>query len=301
MFSPAHTSYFDRIKWLASVFVYHCAQKGSTVGFLSNRACNVGSQFVDWQFRAKRVTKLTTISQFGDVMRKILAALGALWVLMPAVSLADGVHPVVVELYTSQGCASCPPADALLAELKDREDLIALSLHVDYWDYLGWKDEMASPKFTKRQKDYARVAGSRSIYTPQMIVGGTEPLVGYKAMQLADAIAEKRAQSADVHLSLSLRGGKLSIAAEPQQGLPRKMIVQLVRYHPGRDVNIRRGENAGRVITYTNIVNSWEQIGTWDGRKPLSLRAPISGEDQVVVIVQEQGPGEILAAARLER
>ncbi len=233
-------------------------------------------------------------------MRKFLAILCTILGLTPTFAAAQGANPVVVELYTSQGCSSCPPADKLLTELSKREDVIALALHVDYWDYLGWKDELASPAYTKRQKRYAQVANSRSIYTPQMIVGGTEHVIGTKPMQLADAIATRKAQDYGVQMSVAVRGGKLVVTAEPERGLPRAMIVQLVRYHPGKDVSIRRGENAGRTITYSNIVTAWEQIGKWDGRKALNLSKRLSGNDRVVVILQEQGQGQILAAAELK-
>ena len=233
-------------------------------------------------------------------MRKFLAILCTILGLTPTFAAAQGANPVVVELYTSQGCSSCPPADKLLTELSKRDDVIALALHVDYWDYLGWKDELASPAYTKRQKRYAQVANSRSIYTPQMIVGGTEHVIGTKPMQLADAIATRKSQDYGVQMSIAVRGGKLVVAAEPERGLPRAMIVQLVRYHPGKDVSIRRGENAGRTITYSNIVTAWEQIGKWDGRKALNLSKRLSGNDRVVVILQEQGQGQILAAAELK-
>lgn len=232
-------------------------------------------------------------------MRNLVAVLMAVWALGPGSAQAEGANPVVVELYTSQGCSSCPPADALLTELASRNDVIALALHVDYWDYLGWKDELASPQYTKRQKRYAQVANSRSIYTPQMIVGGTEHVVGNKPLKMRDAIAARKAQDVGLQMALALSGNRLTVTAKPTRGLPRRMVVQLVRFHPGKNVAIRRGENAGRTITYSNIVTAWDEIGTWDGRKPLNLKTNVAGNERVVVIIQEQGPGEILAAAQL--
>ena len=234
-------------------------------------------------------------------MRIFFAALCTIWALAPHAAIAQETSPVVVELYTSQGCSSCPPADELLSELAKRNDVIALALHVDYWDYLGWADELASPKYTKRQKAYAREAGSRSVYTPQMIIGGKEHVVGFRPMQVADAIAKRRAVQSDTRLELAMRGKRLSVTAKPNEALPNRMIVQLVRFHPGKDVAIRRGENAGRTITYSNIVTSWEQIGKWDGRRALNLQTNVAGDEKVAVILQSQGPGEILAAAQLDR
>ena len=119
-------------------------------------------------------------------MRALALAIGFLASFIGAAAAAD--RPVVVELYTSQGCSSCPPADAILAELADREDVIALAFHVDYWDYIGWKDIFADPANTLRQRNYARVAGARSVYTPQMIVDGQDHVVGTKPMKLAEHI-----------------------------------------------------------------------------------------------------------------
>ena len=219
---------------------------------------------------------------------------------MPFAAFANSDFPVVVELYTSQGCSSCPPADRLLEELATRSDVIPLALHVDYWDYLGWKDTMGDPAHTKRQKAYAHVAGARSIYTPQMIVGGQTHVIGHKPMQLADAIAAAAARMPGVEMSLTRRGNVLEISAKPEPGLPRDLIVQVFRYIPTYDVSIRRGENAGRVITYVNAVTDMDQIGTWNGRSNLRLRQTVTGDQPIVVVVQERGPGRIVAAARLQ-
>jgi hypothetical protein len=216
-----------------------------------------------------------------------------------AAAVAQEARPVVVELYTSQGCSSCPPADALLEELAQRDDVIALAMHVDYWDYLGWKDTMGRPEHTERQKAYARYAGERSVYTPQMIVAGTQHIVGYKPMQLADAMSQAVAQDPGVELTARRSGASLVIEAQPENGLPGNMVVQVVRYIPRYDVAIKRGENAGRVITYVNAVTELNEIGRWNGRQKLSMRHKIAGDQPVVIILQEKGPGRILAAARL--
>ena len=120
-------------------------------------------------------------------MRAILAGL-AVAAGLSATAANAGDRPVVIELYTSQGCSSCPPADALLNELAGRDDVIALAMHVDYWDYIGWKDIFANPAHTVRQRAYANADGQRMIYTPQMIVGGKDHVVGYKPMHLAKLI-----------------------------------------------------------------------------------------------------------------
>lgn len=210
-------------------------------------------------------------------------------------------RPVVVELYTSQGCSSCPPADAYLADLAGRDDVIPLALHVDYWDYIGWKDAFADPQFTTRQKAYAAAAGRRSIYTPQMIVNGQEHVVGNHPKDVAALISRHASHDVPVELTLQRTGETLQIVAVPQIK-PRRTVVQLVRYLPQRSVQIRSGENAGRTISYVNIVTSWERLDHWDMRTPLTLSAKVKGTEPVVVILQEvtkKGPGRILNAARL--
>lgn len=207
--------------------------------------------------------------------------------------------PVVVELYTSQGCSSCPPADALLDKLATSRDVLALGLHVDYWDYIGWKDSFASPAYTKRQKAYATAAGHRSVYTPQMIIAGQDHVVGNKPGKVNDLIeAHKKTRSA-IAISMQRKGNSVVINVESSGGRD-DMIVHLVRYTPKENVAIKRGENAGRTVTYSNIVDDWDVLAEWDGRKPLQIKAPAKGDNPVVALVQKAGNGPILAAARIK-
>ncbi|WP_425102171.1 DUF1223 domain-containing protein [Tropicibacter sp. S64] len=207
-------------------------------------------------------------------------------------------QPVVVELYTSQGCSSCPPADALLAELAGREDVIPLALHVDYWDYIGWKDAFAMPGFTKRQKGYARAQGEKMIYTPQVIVNGREDAVGSRPMKVADLILKESARLTPVRLTLARSGAELVITIASKVKI-RPCDIHLIRYLPQQQVDILRGENAGHSITYTHIVRDWQVVGQWQGDTMLEKRVPFDGDAPVVVLVQEQRYGPILAAARL--
>ena len=211
--------------------------------------------------------------------------------------------PVVVELFTSQGCSACPPADAVLAELAERDDVIALALHVDYWDYIGWKDEFAQPAFTTRQHNYAFAAGERVVYTPQMMIGGVDSINGTDTMALMDGIAAHRAVRPSVRLGLTRAGDVLTISAQAVGRLDGLMSVQLVRYSPEQTVSIERGENAGETIRYVNVVTQWNRLRDWDGSAPLALQMPLTGSDPAVVIVQTvtrgEAPGLIIAAARL--
>ncbi len=232
-------------------------------------------------------------------MRKSISFVTALILTVFSQQAFAQSNPVVVELYTSQGCSSCPPADKILTKLALRDDVIPLALHVDYWDYIGWKDTFGDPRFTTRQRGYARAAGSRTIYTPQMIIGGITHVVGNKPMDVVDGINAQTNQAAKVSLELALNGKSLSISANSITQKNQPMVVQLVRYIPSSTVAIKRGENAGRSIEYTNVVTEWRLLKKWDGSKALSLSVDLEGENPVVVIVQTAGDGPILAAARL--
>lgn len=210
-------------------------------------------------------------------------------------------HPVVVvELYTSQGCSSCPPADEFLSMLAMDPSIMPLALHVDYWDYIGWADKFASPKFTERQKAYASVAGTRTIYTPQFIVGGLDRVEGNNPDQTGELIRKHMDAAKDIGLKLDRQGNTLTIHADASTTLGSNATIQLVRYKVSEAVDIERGENAGKTITYHNIVKSWQDIGSWTGAEPLDLQANIKGDEPIVVIVQQDGPAYIVAAAKLD-
>lgn len=234
-------------------------------------------------------------------MRRLIGLMtaAATTVALAVPALSDD-RRVVVELFTSQGCSSCPPADDLLERLAGRDDVLALALHVDYWDYIGWADTFANPRFTERQKAYAHVTGSRTIFTPQMVVGGSDFLVGTREMELGELIERHLDDRPLARLTLVRRGEALLIGAEAMRPLPGAMLVQLVRYRPREVVEIRRGENAGRSITYANIVTEWRVVGRWDGQSPLALQVEAPGSQPVAVILQQEGPGAIVAAAVAE-
>jgi hypothetical protein len=231
-------------------------------------------------------------------MRHFVSAACGLWLAAAAAVEAEPV--VVVELYTSQGCSSCPPADDFVAMLASDPRILPLALHVDYWDYIGWADKFAHPKFTDRQRAYAKAVGSRTIYTPQLIIGGQDRIEGFAPEKTADRLRAHMAAGSAVQLVISREGGRIVIRAEADPPLDRPVRVQLVRYKPKETVLIERGENAGKTITYHNIVTSWEGIGSWAGQEPLELSAPYSGEEPGAVILQSEGPSAILAAARVK-
>ena len=235
-------------------------------------------------------------------MKPTLAgALAGLLILVQGAMAQDRQGPVVVELFTSQGCSSCPPADELLGELAVHDDVIALALHVDYWDYIGWEDTFASPEMTARQHGYAHAQGSTVVYTPQFIVGGQEHVVGVRPMAVADLIMAHHAQPDPVSVSLAGDGSSISVEAEAHMPPPRPaMVVQVVSYSPHEQVSIERGERAGTVADHYNVVTSWQVVADWDGAQPFSARIERQGGQPIVVIVQQAGQGPILGAARIE-
>lgn len=233
------------------------------------------------------------------MMRHIVKAAFGLW-LAGAASMAQAEDGVVVEFYTSQGCSSCPPADAYFADLAHQPGVIALALHVDYWDYIGWEDTFAAAQFTERQKNYARAERSTMIYTPQMIVGGKLRVEGNDPDAVTAAVQTELGIPHPVALSVERQGEVLVIRAVAEPPLTKPATVQVVRYLDRATVDIERGENAGQSVDYHNIVTSWVKIAEWSGTDPLDLTADVAGDDPVVVIVQDAGMGDILAAKRLK-
>ncbi|WP_341861818.1 DUF1223 domain-containing protein [Gymnodinialimonas sp. 57CJ19] len=213
---------------------------------------------------------------------------------------ASADEPVVVELFTSQGCVSCPPADAILAELAERDDVIALALHVDYWDYIGWQDTFAQSAFTERQHAYGRAARSTVVYTPQMVIGGVDHVIGIHAMEVADTIAAHRSapDPVSVEATQTATGWRVH-ATWVGQGQAPAMVVQVVTYTPAEEVAISRGENAGLSVEYHNIVRSWQVVAEWSGAADFEAEVLPSSDIPHVVIVQAAANGPILGAERL--
>ncbi len=230
----------------------------------------------------------------------ILALLGFAYFASPPSDARAQEMPVVVELYTSQGCSSCPPADEVLAEISNRDDVIALSMHVDYWDYLGWRDTFAQRQFGLRQVAYRDAWGKSVVYTPQMVVQGSLNVSGSSASNLAEAIETAREVEPSIKVMIERQGGMLKCRIEP--GEDRVVgTVWIAKYTKSATVEINRGENAGRTITYMNVVNSLNRIGTWQGTEPeeVAMPQPEPGEG-VAIWIQAGEAGPILAAAKIE-
>jgi hypothetical protein len=215
-----------------------------------------------------------------------------------------GEGPWAVELFTSQGCSSCPPADALLGRLSMRPDIVALAYHVDYWDYIGWKDAFASRETTERQRAYARVLKQRYVYTPEMIVDGIGHDTGRELAPIEALLAKAQAKSpkrATPTLSRSI-GGPLTIklAAFPLEG--RIADVTLAIYDRRHTTPVKSGENQGRMIENFNVVRQVETIDRWDGAaKSWTIAGDRIGPTQgVAVLVQQADHGPMIGCNKLE-
>jgi hypothetical protein len=236
------------------------------------------------------------------MIRVLVVVLAALGLMGPA--LAGPSPKAVVELFTSQGCSSCPPADARLAELARRPDVIALTLPVDYWDYLGWKDTLAKPEFTARQRAYAHRRGDRAVFTPQMVVNGAVSCVGSDEAAIGRAMERATADGPVLPVSVRAAREGESVRIEIEGAGETPSGVWLLPILRSREVTIGRGENRGRSATYVNVVRAVLRVGEWSGG-PMSLTAPLPpGEeaDGYVVLVQAMRgtkPAQILGAAKV--
>ncbi len=214
----------------------------------------------------------------------------------------------VVELFTSQGCSSCPPADALLGRLSARKDLVALTFPVDYWDYLGWKDTLSHPANAKRQRAYAAYRGDREVYTPQVIINGLRHVVGSRQEQIENVIATTARNRAALYVPLSIHVNMDAISVDIGNAPPglkdKKATLWLVLYQNKVEVPIRRGENHGKSITYYNVVQEMTPVAMWSG-KAIRVDLPRSdlmgqGYDGCALILQRGRGGPILGAAQID-
>ena len=212
----------------------------------------------------------------------------------------------VIELFTSQGCSSCPPADKLLGDLARDPSLIPLTLAIDYWDYLGWKDTLALAGHANRQKAYSHVRGDRDVYTPQAVINGSVQALGSDRAALEGAIAQSRRNDATLSLplSLTLDNGRLTVTAPAGQHENANVEAWLCPITKSVEVAIGRGENSGHTFTYHNVVRRWVKLGVWNG-KAATWSIPVAdfksdGVNAVAVILQSgaaSAPGPMLGAA----
>lgn len=246
--------------------------------------------------------KLAPLLHTPSRMALFLAATAFL--LMPGTLSPTYAGPsVVAELFTSQGCSSCPPADQLLEELAKRDDVLALSLPVDYWDYLGWSDTLASPDNSARQRAYAAHRGDRSVYTPQIVVNGIEHVVGGNRHSVQEALKRAPRLSAEIDMKHNDMGIEATVTGSLPKGA-KMATVFFISLNDREEIPIGRGENAGATITYVNVVKTLQPIGMWSGgsetfRMPKSelVRAKAERCAILIQLEDEDGPGQIIGAA----
>jgi hypothetical protein len=236
-----------------------------------------------------------------------LAAVGPAHAQSAAQPGAVSVTPKgVVELFTSQGCSSCPAADALLGRLAKRDDVIAISLSVDYWDYLGWKDTLAQAKFSERQKAYAKMLGDGMVYTPQMVVNGLAHVNGGDEAKVERALDKTSKSAAHVSVRMSMSDDKLvvDVGAAPAGASVKEATIWLAVMSSSVEVPITRGENRGKTITYTNVVRELIPIGMWSGKAvtvQLERHTFMQKDaERGAVLVQQGKAGPIIGAALLQ-
>jgi hypothetical protein len=236
--------------------------------------------------------------------RVLLSVVAAVFASASAAMAAE--TRAVVELFTSQGCSSCPAADHLLGELAKDSSIVAMTLPIDYWDYLGWKDTLAKPGHTARQRAYAKIRGDRAVYTPQVVVNGVAHVQGSAKALIEGAIAQtlQPASTLSVPVTLATAGDKINVkvaASKDARASGEIWLCSLTRSVP---VSIGRGENRGKTITYYNVVRRWVKLGEWNGGER-TWSVPLSdinadGVNSIAVLVQgdDNGkPGRMLGAA----
>lgn len=213
---------------------------------------------------------------------------------------SGGRVKAVVELFTSQGCAQCPPADAMLTSLAERGDVVALAYHVDYWDYIGWEDTFGSKAYSDLQRAYARGWNSSRIFTPQMVVNGSEGVVGSKRDKVQASVGRA---TLPLDVSLTVQNDMLKLEAPANAALG-DATIWLVRYVRRAEVAIEKGENAGKSMVYTQVVVDRQMVGMWEASTGAEVKLPIeqvgAADGGIAILIQREQnglPGPILGAA----
>ena len=232
--------------------------------------------------------------------RRFLAA-AAVSVAVPQAPRA-GVAPVFLELFTSQGCSSCPPADQLFGALAGRADVYAVSLHVDYWDYLGWKDTLASPAFSRRQFDYGKTRGDMQVYTPQLVANGRRHAVGSNAGAVDALITAARADQLDVAVNLDVTAKSISVSL-PAHDFDGEATLWLMAVQANVSQEIARGENTGLTVAYHNVVRNMVPATMWTGQAFNGewMRDAVmpAGCTSCIAVLQRDKTGPVLGLARV--
>lgn len=257
---------------------------------------------------ARRSCILGPMRAFALLAPVALAALAAATPIRAETTAKAGEGNTVLELFTSQGCSSCPPADALLGELAEKPGIVALSYSVDYWNYLGWHDTLSSAANSDRQREYARARGDGRVYTPQLVIDGLLHVNGSDAAAIGQAIEDASRRLAGIRVPVSMRGEGdtlvIDVGAAPAESHTRAATVWLAIAKDKETVAITRGENGGKTLTYHHPVRELSPVGMWKG-EAMTLRLPLKdlktmGGDCLMALVQVENYGPILGAAEYE-
>jgi hypothetical protein len=228
-------------------------------------------------------------------MKQIIAIFYLGFLLLGAATLAAEERPTLVELFTSEGCSSCPPAEALLVDLARRPDVLALSFHVDYWDKLGWKDPFSSPAATQRQQHYADLLHLATVYTPQIIVDGKWQGVGSNRAEVRRAMDSAQRTRDHVPITLDARRGRAKIEIGPRgDAVPAALL--LIGFDRRHVSAVARGENGGRMLAHVDVVRSIEEVAQYDGRAQ-SIEALIRAPAERVAAILQARDGRVLGVA----
>lgn len=245
------------------------------------------------------------MTAMGPIRATILAAFGTVGLWAPS---AQAQVKTVLELFTSQGCSNCPAADALFSNYIDRDDVVALSLPVDYWNYLGWTDTLARHENTERQRGYALTRGDRQVYTPQIVVSGRQHIIGNDGAAVQAAV-EAGVTPFQVPVRIDLNDDALTVRLgdAPEDGTPIRATVWLMLFSRAETVDIGQGENRGRSVTYHNVVLDMRRVSMWKGIGMTvdipRVEVALAGADGCAVLVQAESraglPGAVIGAAKI--
>jgi hypothetical protein len=233
--------------------------------------------------------------------RRNILALGAASIFTRS-AFSAAKRPVILELFTSQGCSSCPPADAYIQTLIGKPGVVPLTYHVDYWDYLGWRDTLGSAEYSQRQYDYAQSRGDKNVYTPQIVINGQQHFVGSQRSSVSDGIGNARSDNSAEWVEITMSENKTDVMIDIAAGAPGKeATLWLMAYAPSVSVEIKKGENAGSTVTYKNVVRKMVPASMWHGEaaKLVLPRSSVIPEECKgwVALLQEGKVGPIIGAA----
>ena len=218
-----------------------------------------------------------------------------------SISAAEA-RPTVLELFTSEGCSACPAAEAEIAQLNARKDVFALSLHVDYWDYIGWKDPFASPANTQRQRAYRQAFNESKIYTPQVVVDGLEETVGSWGWRIKMLMHKARQEQVDIPIRVTQPDTEKLRITLPQRKLKKPVDVLMFVYLPNTQSNVKKGENKGKFLKHTNVVKRFFKVASWDGAEIiLTVPEQLQKGENIAIILQEENLGQILGLGLLNK